>query len=73
MYIYIYICHNVYVCMYVCIYIYIYIHIHSYVYIYIYTHMCTHITTGVCEKSIPFAQALALQSSSRNCSPAPDF
>ena len=30
-------------------------------------------TTGVCETNIPFARALALQSSSRNCSPAPDL
>ena len=29
--------------------------------------------TGVCEINTPFAQALALQSNSRNCSPAPDL
>ena len=31
------------------------------------------IATGVCEKNTPFTQTLALQHSSRNCSPAPDF
>ena len=36
-------------------------------------HSTTATTTGVCEKNIPFAQALALQSSSINCSPAPDL
>ena len=32
-----------------------------------------HLATGVCEQNIPFAQALALQSSSKNGSPAPDL
>ena len=27
----------------------------------------------VCEQNTPFVQALAMQSSSRNCNPAPDF
>ena len=30
-------------------------------------------TAGVCEKNIPFVSAFALQSCSRNCSPAPDL
>ena len=29
--------------------------------------------TGVCEQTTPFARAFALQSSSRDCSPAPDL
>ena len=29
--------------------------------------------TGVCEKNVPCMQAFTLQSSSRNCSPAPDL
>ena len=36
-------------------------------------HVSTHWTTGVCEQSTPFVQALALQSSSRNCNPAFDL
>ena len=54
--------------MFVYTYIYIYICYTMYVYVYIYIY----IYIGVCEKNIPFARALATQSSSRNCSPAPD-
>ena len=53
--------------------IYIYIYICMYVCIYIYIYICIPIPvhTGVCEYNTPFVQALALQSSSRNCNPAP--
>ena len=38
------------------------------------THYRQHTTrTGVCEKTTPFACALAMRPSSRNCSPAPDL
>ena len=71
-YIYIDICTLTYIYIYIYTYIYIYVH-NIYIYIYIYIYICIHIYIGVCEQTHVFVPALALQSRSRNLSPAPDL
>ena len=41
------------------------------IWVFLATLLCQH--AGVCEKNIPFTQALAMQPSSSNPSPAPDL
>ena len=45
------------------------IYIYIYIYVYTYSMLCMYI---YCEQNSPFLRALAVQPSSRNCSPAPD-